>query len=302
MARRAGVSIATVSHVINNTHFVSEEKRRRVLNAIEGLNYRPNVSARNLRSQKIIHVGIYICELYAWKNPKLLPKALGFFIDAIEGHSYQAIVHFVSPSNIQPVLESQPDCIFSLLITSAHDPYSHLDLTSLRIFVLNMEKGQLGLIRRENREEKQYHYGGHFYFIALANFISDKLDRNICFFMTHEDFRILRELYADNVNYEQIFAYIKVINSEISEAHVQLPELLEKNTYDHIYLTDYKFALGAVRLIFLKPELMHTKTAISFFNYDANFENFNLFIKEEPFYLSRTNVDEIISHAKEKWA
>ena len=120
--------------------------------------------------------------------------------------------------------------------------------------------------------------------------------------MAHEDFTILRELYADNVNYEQIFAYIKVINSEISEAHIQLPELLEKNTYDHIYLTDYKFALGAVRLLLLKPELMHTKTAISFFNYDTNFENFNLFIKEEPFYLSRTNVDEIISHAKEKWA
>jgi hypothetical protein len=299
VARRAGVSIATVSHVINNTHFVSEERRHRVLRAIEGLNYRPNVSARNLRAQTVSQVGIYVCEVYAAKNPRLLLKALEFFIDTIEGRSCEALLHFVSPRSIMTVLDDQPDCIFSFLIAGSEEIYSHVDFAARKILPLNMDKGRLALLRRENREEKQYRYGGHFYFLALANFISDNIDKNFCFFMIGEDLKILQELYADNVNYDRIFTRIKVINSEMSEAQVGLLELLQKNTYDHIYLTDYKFALGAVRLLLTKPELVHTKTAVTFFNYDSNFENFNLFIKEELFYLSKTNVDAIVAHARE---
>ncbi len=49
VARRAGVSIATVSHVFNGTKRVSEETRRRVMTAAEGLKYQPNQQARSLR-------------------------------------------------------------------------------------------------------------------------------------------------------------------------------------------------------------------------------------------------------------
>lgn len=49
VAKEAGVSIATVSRVINNGA-VKEEKKKRVLAAIRKLNYVPNDSARNLAS------------------------------------------------------------------------------------------------------------------------------------------------------------------------------------------------------------------------------------------------------------
>ena len=49
IASLAQVSVATVSFVINNTRYVSEEKRQRVLKAIEELNYIPNVVARGLK-------------------------------------------------------------------------------------------------------------------------------------------------------------------------------------------------------------------------------------------------------------
>lgn len=42
VADRAGVSTATVSHVINNTKKVHTDTRRRVLAAIEALDYRQN--------------------------------------------------------------------------------------------------------------------------------------------------------------------------------------------------------------------------------------------------------------------
>jgi len=48
VAERAGVSIATVSHVINDTRTVTDETRARVLAVIEELGYRPNRLARSL--------------------------------------------------------------------------------------------------------------------------------------------------------------------------------------------------------------------------------------------------------------
>jgi len=53
VAKSAGVSVATVSHVINGTHYVSPELRERVNDAINSLNYRPNKLARALTQKDI---------------------------------------------------------------------------------------------------------------------------------------------------------------------------------------------------------------------------------------------------------
>ncbi len=52
VAKQAGVSIATVSHVINNTRFVTEDTRQRVMDTIEALNYHPNAIARSLKTRR----------------------------------------------------------------------------------------------------------------------------------------------------------------------------------------------------------------------------------------------------------
>jgi LacI family transcriptional regulator len=49
VAEKAGASVTTVSHVINETRHVSDEVRLRVLDAMKELNYRPNALARSLR-------------------------------------------------------------------------------------------------------------------------------------------------------------------------------------------------------------------------------------------------------------
>lgn len=60
VALRAGVSPTTVSHVINNTRFVSPEARQRVLEVMEVLNYRPNVLARSLRRGETRTLGLIL--------------------------------------------------------------------------------------------------------------------------------------------------------------------------------------------------------------------------------------------------
>ncbi len=52
VAKRAGVGIATVSRVINNSGYVKKETRERIEKAIDELGYQPNEIARNMINQK----------------------------------------------------------------------------------------------------------------------------------------------------------------------------------------------------------------------------------------------------------
>src|SRR5512140_2800565 len=60
VAARAGVSTTTVSHVINNTRFVSEELRERVLRAVQDVGYYPNDIARGLRRGDTATIGLMV--------------------------------------------------------------------------------------------------------------------------------------------------------------------------------------------------------------------------------------------------
>lgn len=63
IAREAGVSKSTVSRVINNQVGVNKDKRKRVLDAIEKLNYSPNAMARGLVLKKTNTIGVIVREL-----------------------------------------------------------------------------------------------------------------------------------------------------------------------------------------------------------------------------------------------
>ena len=60
VAREAGVSMATVSRVVNGNKNVKENTRKKVLEVIDRLDYRPNAVARGLASKKTTTVGVVI--------------------------------------------------------------------------------------------------------------------------------------------------------------------------------------------------------------------------------------------------
>ncbi len=63
VATKAGVSISTVSHVLNGTRFVEEQTRRRILNSVAKLDYRPNQFARGLRGAGSRTLGLIISDI-----------------------------------------------------------------------------------------------------------------------------------------------------------------------------------------------------------------------------------------------
>ncbi|WP_249963507.1 HTH-type transcriptional repressor PurR [Histophilus somni] len=64
VAKMAGVSTTTVSHVINKTRFVAKETEQQVLQAIKNLNYSPSAVARSLKVNTTKSIGMIVttCE------------------------------------------------------------------------------------------------------------------------------------------------------------------------------------------------------------------------------------------------
>jgi len=75
IAQAANVSTATVSHVINNTRYVTEEVRLQVLEAMENLNYRPSAVARGLRTKRTNTLALIIPDI---TNPYFADFTRGF--------------------------------------------------------------------------------------------------------------------------------------------------------------------------------------------------------------------------------
>ena len=88
IASEAGVSTATVSHVINKTRFVSEEVRERVLKAIELHEYYPNAHARSLASGNSRILGLVISDI---ANP-FFPELVKSIEAAAFEHGYDVVL------------------------------------------------------------------------------------------------------------------------------------------------------------------------------------------------------------------
>lgn len=88
IAREAGVSIATVSRVINASTAVSAKSRKKVLDAIRKLNYIPNVMARSLSTSVSTSIGVVVPDI---SNP--------FFAMLLQG-----ITHAADEAGMQIIL------------------------------------------------------------------------------------------------------------------------------------------------------------------------------------------------------
>ncbi len=63
VARQAGVSVATVSRVLNNSALVSQETRESVMKAVAQLGYRPNANAQALATQVSDTIGVVVMDV-----------------------------------------------------------------------------------------------------------------------------------------------------------------------------------------------------------------------------------------------
>lgn len=97
VARSAGVSVATVSHVLNGTRPVLPHTRQAVLDAMDELGYTPNTLARSLVTSRTRSIGLAVSAI---SNP--------YFTEILQGVEAGALEHG-----------------YSLLIADPHDDPEH---------------------------------------------------------------------------------------------------------------------------------------------------------------------------------
>lgn len=90
IAKLAGVGVSTVSRVINQHTDVKDETRKHVQEVIEKYNYIPNNSARNLKRNESMDVGILIKGMY---NP-FFARMIQSIEKRLSFAGYSAIIHY----------------------------------------------------------------------------------------------------------------------------------------------------------------------------------------------------------------
>ncbi|NIV15319.1 MAG: LacI family DNA-binding transcriptional regulator, partial [Aliifodinibius sp.] len=90
IAKRAEVSIATVSRALNNNAPIKEETRRRILQIAQELDYKPNPIARSLSRRRTDTIGVIL--------PEIVDEFFSEFLRGIDEEAYQSN-HYVMISS-----------------------------------------------------------------------------------------------------------------------------------------------------------------------------------------------------------
>ncbi len=88
VAQKAGVTVTTVSRVLNNRGYLSKDTRDKVFQAMEELNYKPNAIARSLYAKKSGIIGLI---LPALRHP-FFAELAGFIEQYANLHAYKLLV------------------------------------------------------------------------------------------------------------------------------------------------------------------------------------------------------------------
>ena len=88
VAKLSGVSIATVSRVVNGSTKVSEKTRRKVLDVMEQCGYTPNVFARGLGLDSMKTIGILCPDI----SDAFIAQAVAFLEERLHQYEYDCIL------------------------------------------------------------------------------------------------------------------------------------------------------------------------------------------------------------------
>lgn len=143
VAKRAGVSTATVSHVLNGTRGTSPKTRQKVLVAIQELGYAQNQTARNLARGRSSVLGLIISDI---RNP-FFPEVTSAFQDQALAHNMDAMVlntNYDSPrilNSVKRLIGLQVPGV--AILTSQIDPSVMETLASHEIAAVYLDLGKV---------------------------------------------------------------------------------------------------------------------------------------------------------------
>ncbi|MEU4036755.1 LacI family DNA-binding transcriptional regulator [Streptomyces collinus] len=126
VARSAGVSVATVSHVLNGTRPVLPHTRQAVLDAVDALGYTPNTLARSLVTSRTRSIGLAVSAI---SNPYFTEILQGVEAAALEaGYSLLIADPHDDPVHERKVVQLLHERrVDGMIVTPSADPHALVD-------------------------------------------------------------------------------------------------------------------------------------------------------------------------------
>ena len=322
----AGVSLSTVSRVMNNHEHVSEKTKIKVKQAMEQLDYRPNSIAQSLASSRSNSVGVLVSELHG--------PFYGVMLTGIEAELRTAEKHVIIAAGRSDA-ESEIDGIEFLIARNCDALILHVDAVSDE-YLIELSKGdtpfvlinryieeiadnciclniELGgyiatkyLLEQGHKEfayisgplwkeDAKARFNGHKLALAEANI---PFNENLLFegnFETKDGHKGMAELLAKNTP----FTAVVCANDEMASGamkvardhNILVPLDCSIIGFDNVFFTEYLFPqLSTINYPILEMGHMAARWVLKYKYKRDNIEIKNLF---EPKLISRESIAEV---------
>ncbi|EJO5346176.1 LacI family DNA-binding transcriptional regulator [Clostridium botulinum] len=250
VAKEAQVSIATVSRVLNNIDVVNEDTKKKVLDAIDKLGYRPNIVARSLKTQKSKTIGIIIPDISNQFYPEIVRGAE----DVANIYDYNIML---CNTDLDPEKEME---YLRVLREKMADGVLYMS-NSLEENILELIKNlqlPVVLVETKDSEEKlpSVTIDNLKASLDATEYLINKGNKNIAYIGLHEDMAnaaALRyegyklALRKNNIKENKNLVYLG--GMKVKDGYEGINKILEKEQVDAVFCADDEIAMGAINAL-----------------------------------------------------
>lgn len=250
VAKEAGVSIATVSRVLNDVDVVNEETKKKVVEAINKLGYRPNIVARSLKTQRTKTIGIVIPDISSQFYPEIVRGAE----DVANIYDYNIML---CNTDLDPEKEME---YLRVLKEKMVDGvlYMSTSLESNIVDLINNLQIPMVLVETTSRE-------GNIPSVTIdnekaaldgVNYLIKKGNKKIAYIGTHEDavnasalrYKGYKHALKENgLELDEKLAYFGGLKAQ--DGYEGIVEILEHEKIDSVFCASDEIAMGAINAL-----------------------------------------------------
>lgn len=253
IAKLSGVSIKTVSRVLNHSDQVRQETKEKVLKVIREQGYQPNIIAKSLKEKKTNTIMIFIDRHKGDYWGIWHTRMLNAIMRKAKSMGYKVVI---SPSNAQMHLEDETDG-FSLLASGLADGAVIFDnvRNDVRIDFLNKHEIPYVVVGKnvDNKESKYVDLDNYEAGFMGGKYLIEKGYRPICFLVGREEYIVNQERVrgfkdaAKELNMDDVHIIYDVNN--MKNGYEVVKEQHGNNNFGAYFVSGDERAIGVYRAI-----------------------------------------------------
>jgi LacI family transcriptional regulator len=268
VAKKAGVSISTVSRVINDSKPVTDEVKQRVLDVIKETGYVPNPLARSLVTKKSQLIGVIIPELSDSFVNEILngieEVAKMYDYDILLANTYSDKEQELKSINLLRAKQVEGIVMISWLVEQEHVNYIQNCNIPASYISKTAKNYDIHTVTTSNAAATY----------DMTKYLIDKGHKKIAFIMTSEDDTILemerlsgyeRALKENKIKLDK--SLIAYGDTTYEAGYSSMKELLEEGIIpEAVFVTGDEAAIGAINAIFDKGLKVPEDISVAGFN------------------------------------